>query len=675
MTAPTATTSPADLSRVGGAAVVSGPLRYGSLCSGYGGLDLAVEQVFGALPEWHVEFDGDASRVLATRWPDVPNYGDLTALDWAALAHVDIITAGYPCQPFSKAGKRLGAADARHLWPYIEQGLRILRPRFVVLENVRNHLNIGWDVVLVDLDRLGYDVRWITMRVADIGGCHGRMRLFALGVRRDSGGVDAPTSRPVAELRDSAWWSVDDDLFGAVPYGERPPARGALVGGQVWSFEGDAPARALVVPVLPTPEAKLATSGPDYARAGRETSGGDDLATTVHRHLLPTPLTDPASHNGHGRDLSGEVRMLPTPTARDHKGHNQRRDDSCLPGALLPSPSASDASGGHLSRSGERADELLLPGLAKAQTQGKLLPTPVVTDSRDARNSTARRTSWDGVKVGDTLTDALVPPPDLPHDDRYAVRPPLLPTPKSAADRTSRAALTADGQWSAPSLAQALELAGGELPREYESWDEVRGWHADLAPDADLLLPTPNPFHLENTETPDEWLARRAEVQERTGTRHGPALPVIAQSVAEGSPLVQDGSGPHRVELLPTPKATDGSKGGPNQRGSSGDLTLPSAVQPSRWGPYGPAVERHGVITGRPAPEPTEPGGRGGVRLSPVFVEWMMMLPAGWVTDPPLWEGLKPGKAREAMLRLLGNGVVPPQAVAALHELLDGVAR
>lgn len=119
------------------------------------------------------------------------------------------------------------------------------------------------------------------------------------------------------------------------------------------------------------------------------------------------------------------------------------------------------------------------------------------------------------------------------------------------------------------------------------------------------LLPTPNPFHMGNTETPDEWMTRRAEVQERTGTRHGPALSVVVASVLEGAPLVQTGDGPVRllptpvadhsrglpqpgtdysslpnavIALMPTPRATDGTKGGPNQRGSSGDLMLPSAV-------------------------------------------------------------------------------------------------
>jgi DNA (cytosine-5)-methyltransferase 1 len=100
------------------------------------------------------------------------------------------------------------------------------------------------------------------------------------------------------------------------------------------------------------------------------------------------------------------------------------------------------------------------------------------------------------------------------------------------------------------------------------------------------------------------------------------------------------------VDLLPTPRATDGTKGGPNQ--------------------YTAAIARHERALGRPAPPPTITGTRGGKKLNPVFVEWMM-LPAGHVTAVP-------GVAVNDMLRLLGNGVIPPQAVAALRYLLTAEA-
>jgi DNA (cytosine-5)-methyltransferase 1 len=146
------------------------------------------------------------------------------------------------------------------------------------------------------------------------------------------------------------------------------------------------------------------------------------------------------------------------------------------------------------------------------------------------------------------------------------------------------------------------------------------------------------------------------------------------------------------LDLLPTPRATDGTKGGPNQRGSSGDLMLPSAFThllptPSvadveggrkhrsgarsdelllngiaaadRFGQYAAAIDRWAPIIGRDAPDPTING-----RLSPLFVEWMMGLPAGWVTDVP-------GMSRAQQLKALGNGVVPQQAYAALTHMIN----
>lgn len=128
------------------------------------------------------------------------------------------------------------------------------------------------------------------------------------------------------------------------------------------------------------------------------------------------------------------------------------------------------------------------------------------------------------------------------------------------------------------------------------------------------------------------------------------------------------------MNLLPTPKASDGPHGGPNQRDAAGRCYLPGqAVRlDDRWvaadgTDYGPAVRRWEHITGRSAPCPTEPGTRGNRRLSPAFVEWMMGLPAGWVTAVP-------GIPRKEQLKILGNGVVPHQAHHAYGLLLGAPA-
>jgi len=154
------------------------PVRIGSLFSGYGGLDMAVSSVLGGSVAWHVEFDKAPSRILNHHYPDVPNHGDVTAVDWFKVEPVDVLTGGYPCQPFSHAGLRKGANDERHLWPEVLRAICVLGPRLVVLENVRGHLSLGFDAVLSDLARVGWDARWGVVRAADAGAPHRRARLF-----------------------------------------------------------------------------------------------------------------------------------------------------------------------------------------------------------------------------------------------------------------------------------------------------------------------------------------------------------------------------------------------------------------------------------------------------------------------------------------------------------------
>ena len=152
-------------------------MKIGSLCTGYGGLDMAVEAYFDAKTVWVSEIDKPASQLIKKRI-DKPNLGNLKIIDWANVEPIDIITAGYPCQPFSHAGNRKGADDERHLWPYIKTAISILRPKFVVLENVRGHFGLGFGDVLSDLAHIGYNARWTLVRASDVGAPHRRERLF-----------------------------------------------------------------------------------------------------------------------------------------------------------------------------------------------------------------------------------------------------------------------------------------------------------------------------------------------------------------------------------------------------------------------------------------------------------------------------------------------------------------
>lgn len=152
-------------------------LKIGSLCTGYGGLDLAVEEHFNAETVWCAEFDKYASQVIEQRF-NIPNYGNIKEIDWASLEPIDILTAGYPCQPFSHAGYRKGTDDERHIFPYILEAISILRPRWVILENVRGHLSLGLKEVLAGLTSIGYDATWQIVRASDAGAPHQRARLF-----------------------------------------------------------------------------------------------------------------------------------------------------------------------------------------------------------------------------------------------------------------------------------------------------------------------------------------------------------------------------------------------------------------------------------------------------------------------------------------------------------------
>jgi len=190
-------------------------LKVGSLFAGYGGLSLAVEQHFDAELAWYSEFDPAPSRVMAEHWPDVPNLGDITKIDWSTVPPVDIIDGGSPCQDLSAAGKRAGMTDGTrsNLWVNMREAIAVLRPRYVVWENVRGAysatavseadsemeqwsglLGDGSDRpslralgrVLGDLSDLGFDAEWRGVRASDVGAPHQRFRVFVLATRRDA---------------------------------------------------------------------------------------------------------------------------------------------------------------------------------------------------------------------------------------------------------------------------------------------------------------------------------------------------------------------------------------------------------------------------------------------------------------------------------------------------------
>lgn len=195
------------------------------LCSGIGGFALAARwnglQTIG-----FCEIDEWCRRVLAKHWPEAPQHDDVTTLDAATVAgwldgrRLDLLTAGYPCQPFSHAGKRLGAADDRHLWPAIRDLVDDLRPRWCLFENVAGHVSLGLDAVLADLDALGYTCGAVVVPAAAVGAPHRRDRVWIVAhasgdLRRASGddehdSPDGPSDRGGIGLLADASRGKDD---------------------------------------------------------------------------------------------------------------------------------------------------------------------------------------------------------------------------------------------------------------------------------------------------------------------------------------------------------------------------------------------------------------------------------------------------------------------------------
>lgn len=193
------------------------PLRTLALCAGYDGLGLGLELALGPdgyRPICAVEVEAYPAAVLVARQqdgslPPFPVWSDITTFDghpWRGV--VDAITAGYPCQPWSLAGKRLGAADPRHLWPHVARVVAEVQPPLVFLENVANHLRLGFPDVGADLQRLGYRFAAGIFSAAEAGAPHRRERLFVLayaGRAFAAAGQQRPPSdpgRPTADVGD-----------------------------------------------------------------------------------------------------------------------------------------------------------------------------------------------------------------------------------------------------------------------------------------------------------------------------------------------------------------------------------------------------------------------------------------------------------------------------------------
>ncbi|MNW44602.1 putative BsuMI modification methylase subunit YdiP [compost metagenome] len=265
-----------------------------SLFSGIGGIDLAAHWA-GMETVAFCEREPFPQKVLRKHWPDVPIYDDVCTLTADRLKEdgiigpgrtIDIISGGYPCQPFSHAGKRQGKEDDRHLWPEVYRLLQEIRPRWFVGENVAGHVTLGLDDVLSDLGDIGYTAQPFIIPSAAVGAPHRRDRVFIAGYTTSPGFPEWRQPRLTEESEKtgagmeseperSGQNVADTCIFGSQTKGSEQQTTGTTrdsknVAHSESNIEGRLPIR------TGTTDARLACSGEDvantYSEPGLETN-------------------------------------------------------------------------------------------------------------------------------------------------------------------------------------------------------------------------------------------------------------------------------------------------------------------------------------------------------------------------------------------------------------------
>ena len=186
-------------------------LRHGSLFSGIGGFDLAAEWA-GWENVFHCEWNPFGQRVLKHYWPNAESFYDITKSDFSKYEHtIDIISGGFPCQPFSTAGQRRGTDDTRYLWPAMLDVIRAVKPRYVVGENVHGLVNwndgLVFDTVCADLEAQGYEVQAFLLPAAAVGALHKRDRIWFIAYSNQipSSGMGKCGTKSFSQWRKAKW--------------------------------------------------------------------------------------------------------------------------------------------------------------------------------------------------------------------------------------------------------------------------------------------------------------------------------------------------------------------------------------------------------------------------------------------------------------------------------------
>lgn len=166
-------------------------MRHGSLFSGIGGFDLAAEWV-GWENVFHCEWNEFGQKVLKHYWPNAESFTDITKTNFSKYENkIDILTGGFPCQPYSTAGKRRGKEDERHLWPEMLRAIREIRPRWIVGENVFGLINwsagLVFNEVQTDLETSGYEVQPYVLPASAVNAPHRRDRVWFIAYANSYG--------------------------------------------------------------------------------------------------------------------------------------------------------------------------------------------------------------------------------------------------------------------------------------------------------------------------------------------------------------------------------------------------------------------------------------------------------------------------------------------------------
>lgn len=662
-------------------------MRAGSLFAGYGGLDLAVNAYFGATTAWFSELDPAPSRILAHHWPDVPNHGDITTVDWSSVESVDILTGGFPCF----------TADV----PVLTTRGFIPIQDVEVDDLVLTHRN-RWRKVTATMNRQVNEV--VEFAPGMFATPEHRFYTRQPGRRWDN---DARSYRRT--LGDTEWTGAQNlaGQFVARPISIPSPTneirKPITPPGMTWWQVG----RWLADGWTSGPEKRVvcvAVGGAKVDDLNRFPGWKVAEQRTAHRAYICNKATadwliSEFGSGAYGKTVPAWALWMPIADRREllegywsgdaYRQGASIRSTSVSPPLVVGIRALAESCGYSTSLSYTRTpDTTVIEGRTVNQRNWWRL---------DARSDYGRYTERDGVftwskvrKLGKTITGpTTVYDLTVDEDHSFTAAGIVVHNCQDVSAAGRRAGIrdgTRSGLWSY--FAEAIN----QLRPKYVVIENVRGL---LSAEAHRVESDPDAVgdgssrpilralgavlgDLSDIGYDAQWTTvaaasvgachRRERVfilatpadAERGGcggdaraSRRGPGRRATATGGCEG------GNRGDAVSLLPTPRTSD-----TNGAGSHGDGGPDLRTAVIDWGQYDAAVRRAELALGRSAPAPTEPNRSGKPRLSAAFAEWMMMLPAGHVTDPVI------GLSRNEQLKAVGNGVVPPQAFAALTMLV-----